>query len=442
MTFFHKGKPIKNVSFLGFGKSNAAVYEYLKANYPELEFTVRAIGRPCVLPKGVRVLGDDEPYHALPCDVIFVSPSVRRDKYNLDAPILSSDAELFFEKNRREVFAVTGSDGKSTTASISAKLLGTCAIGNIGIPFVKALGYSDSSDALPLVAELSSFQLMNFAPKSRRAVITNITPNHLDWHSSYEEYIESKKNVLKNTQEPILFLGGNESFDILKKHRPYALASLILSEEEIKKHKAELYVYVKDGAICTNGEKLLDLSDISRKEEYNIKNFLSAIALTHGFFDTDTLIRTAKEFSGLPHRLELVGEAFGVKFFNSSIDSSPQRTLETLTSLKNPYVLIMGGRTKMDNFEILEDVIERTAAALVLTGENAREISEKLASISIPICFEADFDAAVERGFYLAKNKGSVVLSPASVSYDAFSNFEERGDAFRRVAEKIKLRGL
>jgi len=80
--------------------------------------------------------------------------------------------------------------------------------------------------------------------------------------------------------------------------------------------------------------------------------------------------------------------------------------------------------------------------ALVLTGENAREISEKLASISIPICVEADFDAAVERGFYLAKNKDSVVLSPASVSYDAFSNFEERGDAFRRVAEKIKLRGL
>ena len=444
MAFFHKGNFIKTVSFLGFGKSNKALYEYLKKNYPALRFTIRLQGRCEDLPKEIPVFKEKDLFARLSEDVIFVSPSIRRDKCELKEKLLSSDAEFFFEKNKRDVFAVTGSDGKSTTTTLAKELLATYyeasySIGNIGTPFTSALDYKENCS---FAAELSSFQLMSFPPPSRRAVITNITPNHLDWHKSFEEYVSAKENILKKTEEPVIFLESKEDFKLFKKYRPYAIASTTLGEEEIKSYEAQTYIYIKNAAVYANGTELIKICELFRKEEYNVKNFLSAIALTYGFFDKSQLLRIGRSFTGLSHRLELVTEASGVKFYNSSIDSSPQRTLATLSAFSHPYVLILGGRTKMKNFEILRDLISKNAHALVLTGENRYEIYEKLKPISTPVYVEESLGSAVECGFSLAKGKCHLLLSPASVSYDAFSNFEERGEAFRRAAEKIKKQGL
>ncbi len=443
MAFLHKGKFIKSVSFLGFGRSNRAVYEYLTKRYPDLRFTIRTTGGAS-LPSGARVFESNKLFEDFSEDIVFVSPSVRRDKKEFIGKLLSSDAELFFEKNERELFAVTGSDGKSTTTSLAKSLLGNnaYAIGNIGVPFTYALDYPN--DAL-LAAELSSFQLMDFAPKSKRAIITNITPNHLDWHKSMEEYISAKENVLKNTGEPVFFIDDATTREIQKKHSAFAIASAKLSQSEIKKLRAQTYVYIDNGAICANGERLLEISDIFRKEEYNLKNFLSAIALCYGFFEKQELRRIAKSFLGLPHRFEPVLALDGIKIFNSSIDSSPQRTLSTLTSHNSPCVLLMGGRTKMKNFEILRDLVEKNAHALVLTGENRYEIHDSLMPISTPTYIEEDFDAAVSRAFDLAKGNCDLIFSPASVSFDAFENFEKRGEAFitaiknRTFNERFKI---
>ena len=444
MAFWHKGKPLESVTLFGFGKSNTAVFEYLRKNYPDLKITLRLQKDEKDLPADVEVFSGDGLFKNFFEDAVFVSPSIRRDKEEFRGKLLSSDAELFFEKNTSEVFAVTGSDGKSTTVTLTQLLLGTrCenayAVGNIGVPFVKALDYPKGS---LISAELSSFQLMDFAPKSRRALISNISPNHLDWHKSLEEYISAKENILKNCEEPILFLENELSFELLKKYKPYALASATLSENEIKAFKAQFYIYIKDGAVFANGEKLFEICELLRNEKHNLKNFLSALALSYGFFDKSALSSIARSFSGLPHRFEFVLEASGVKFFNSSIDSSPQRTLATLTSYSGRYVLIMGGRTKMKNFEILCDIIDKNAHALVLTGENRHEIYRALKPLSTPIFLEENFCSAINLGFSLAKGEYPLILSPASTSYDAFENFEKRGEVFSEAARSIYKKEL
>lgn len=435
MQFFHKGRRIKSVSLFGFGKSNRAVFEYLEKNFKNLKISIRLQKSTDGLPNGVRIFEKDNLFSELSEDLIFVSPSVRRDTEQFYGKLLSSDAELFFEKSVGDVFAVTGSDGKSTTTTIAKMLLGdkAYAIGNIGVPFTSAISYPKGS---VFVSELSSFQLMDFAPKTKRAVITNISPNHLDWHKSMEEYVAAKENVLVNCGEPVFFIDDLVSKELYKKHRPFAIASLKLSEDEIKSYKAETYVYVKQGAIYADGKEILKLADISRKEDYNLKNFICAIALSYGYFEYGELSRIAKSFSGLPHRFELIYKINGTRFFNSSIDSSPQRTLSTLSQKTTPYVLLMGGRTKMKNYGILKDLIEKNAHALVLTGENRYEIYGAVAPLSVPIYIEEDFDTAVACAFDLALNNCDLIFSPASVSYDAFENFEKRGEAFASALER------
>ena len=439
MAFWHKEKLIKSATLFGFGKSNRAVFEYLCKKHPELKITLRLQKNEAALPNGIEVFKEDRIFERFDEDLAFISPSLRRDAPRFQGKLLSSDAELFFEKNERTVFAITGSDGKSTTTTLAKMLLATVyenayAIGNIGIPFTEALSYPQDS---VFSAELSSFQLMNLAPKSKRAIITNITPNHLDWHNSFEEYVTAKENVLKNCDEAVLFLENDLSFDILKRYKVSAIASATLSEKEIKKFEAQIYVYIKDSSIYANGEKLLELSAILRGEHHNVKNFLSALALTYGYFDKSKISAIAKGFCGLPHRFEQVIATDGFSVFNSSIDSSPQRTLATLTSQKTPFVLIMGGRTKMKNFEILRYIIEKNAHALVLTGENRYQIYEALNGISTKIYVEENFYSAVEIALTLAKGRCNLIFSPASTSYDSFENFEKRGEAFALAARNI-----
>lgn len=433
MAFIHKGKTIKSVGFFGFGKSNRAVYKYLNENHPDLSFTVRVSSNEKDLPENAIIFKGENVFKNLYEDLIFVSPSVRRDKREFRAKLLSSDAELFFEKNTHDVFAVTGSDGKSTTTTLTKKLLEggykeSFAVGNIGVPFSSMINYHGSC---AFAAELSSFQLMNFAPQSRRALITNITPNHLDWHSSYEEYISAKENALKNTKEAVLYIEDNLSLTLAKRYTPYAIASIKLTESDIKKYNAQTYVYIKNDAIYVNGEEFIKRTDILRNETCNLKNFVSAIALCYGFFDKSKLLEVAQSFSGLPHRFELVMGNSGYKVYNSSIDTSPQRSFSTLSSKNGEYVLIMGGRTKMKNFEILRNLIEKNAHALVLTGENRYEIYEKLKPISTSVYLEENFNSAVKLAQALADNKCDIIFSPASTSFDAFENFEKRGEAFK-----------
>ncbi len=394
------------------------------------------------LPAGCKLLSGSRAFDCFGEDILFISPSVRRERAEVARLIgrvgrVSSDAELFFEMCRTPILAVSGSDGKSTTVKMAEAILaqgGTDALacGNVGLPFVTALGARCEC----LVTEISSFTLEYTSPPSRRAVITNITENHLDWHGSFRGYVAAKENLLKNTDEAILSPDSETCIPLIQKHKPWGLFSTALGFPELKRRfpAAEKYFTCEGGALSVNGEPLIALSRLSKKEPHNIKNALAATALTYGLFDTGRGIEALSSFSGLSHRMENVATIAGVTYVDSSIDSTPERTRVTLLTMQSELTILLGGRSKGLSYAPLIEPLLKKSGDIIIFGENRREIFEALAKSSelLPRITVAETLAeAVKIAKERARAGDTVLLSPASTSYDAFSDFEERGNKFK-----------
>ena len=373
-------------------------------------------------------------------DVIFLSPSVRRERREILAleekgAFLSSDAELFFEKKPKNVLAITGSDGKSTTSALTGAILSEAekavhVCGNYGLPLTPLLENGEEF----FVTELSSFMLRYMKPHSRRAVITNLTPNHLNWHESYEEYVAAKLGIYENTDEAVLCaeLGvkvGREVFAVFSDKKPFC--------ELRQGYRAEVYYTLEDGEIKRNGERLFSRSEIRLSGTHNVKNALAALSLTDGLADKGAAVRAIRAFRGLAHRMELVGVLDGQRFYDSSIDSTPDRTRVTLLAHGAPFSVILGGRGKGLSYAPIADALREEALGAVLFGENAGELYGFLleAGLECPLVFARDMDeaVAVARDF-----GGDVILSPGATSYDRYANFEERGRDFARAVRELK----
>ncbi len=433
------------VGFLGLGKSNLAVLSLLPK---DKRVVIRSEKPICKgdIPRGikpVRILSGKDAFDAPYEDILFLSPSVRRERPELSQILKSgvipcSDFELFLSLNKKDIFAVTGSDGKSTTVTLAAALLSNekskvTPIGNVGVPFVKALS---GSDKRPAVMELSSFTLRYAVPKSRRAAVTNITPNHLNWHKDFKEYKGTKLSLLKNAEEAVISADDAILFEYAKGKELFAVTSFEKSLEELKNSiKAEIFYTVENGYIKRNEKKLFHISILNRKEPHNIKNLLSALALTDGFVTTEWTKKVASEFSGLPHRLEEIAVHNGVKYINSSIDTSPARCEASLKSLDKNVIIILGGKSKGIRYESLREPLKNHAKLAVITGENRGEIYEDIRG-STDCAVIDGFDEAVLYSLSVAKSGDTVILSPASTSYDTFKSFEERGDKFKEIILK------
>ena len=440
MALIYKGKTIHSLGFIGYGRSNKGVYDYVKRKYPDIKTVIREKVAPdSTFPSKAQIYWGNSQFDDIHEDLLFVSPGIRHDKFDPCGAVISSDAEFFLENTKCDVFAITASSGKSTSTALVAELLknsyeNVFSIGNIGEAMTPHL---DDASNTAYAAELSSFQLMSHAPKSKAALLGNISPNHLDWHLSYGEYIDAKENVLKNAERRVISPDTEPCEALLKKHGADAVFSSFMTAKLLKKYNAELYIYIEDGKIFANERPIIKISQILRREEYNLKNLMGAMALTWGFWNKDTLLKTAGSFSGLRHRCELIADIDSVKFYDSSIDSSPERTLSTLSSFSGYAVIILGGRTKVGNYEILKDVISKKAYATVITGENTDEIYSAVKG-GKNLYKEPDFKAAVLLGAELAKECGALLLSPASTSFDKFKNFEERGERFKEIVSDLK----
>lgn len=437
--FIYRGRRIRRVGFFGLGRSNLGVKEYLDREIPGLEYVLRCDRETAAEGFDRALFGKDayaEPYE----DVVFISPGVRRDregfaKMESHGVILSSDAELFIESCQVPIFAVSGSDGKSTTTTMAASILNAPAVGNIGVAMSPLLL---SDDIRCAVAELSSFQLLWQSPRVRRAVITNISPNHLDWHRSYEEYISAKENLLRNAEERVFNLDCEVSQRILGRHKADIVYSLRMSADEMRKCvNADAYIGVNGGYIEANGVKILHTGAVKFKNAHDLANLVCAIALTYGYASAGDIERVASGFSGLAHRCEEVGCFGGVRYIDSSIDSTPKRTATTLTSLDGEWVVILGGRSKRLDYRELIEPLRRRAGISVLTGESGKEIEEVLRGAGIECIYEPDFDAAVRIAASESVGMEGVILSPASTSFDRFCDFEERGNYFKELIRKI-----
>ena len=376
-------------------------------------------------------------------EVIFKTPGLRADVPELvdaalNGVVITSEMELFFELCPCDIIAVTGSDGKTTTTTLIGEMLKsegyTCHIGgNIGKPLVAELEKMEESDKV--ILELSSFQLFSMKKSPKVAVVTNVTPNHLDWHKDFDEYIESKKNIMK-FQGATDVLVTNSANEITQK-----MGEEAKGEWRCFSSRGDALVHLKENNIYYGNEKIISTDDIKIPGKHNVENYMAAIAATRDFVSSKTVENVAKNFGGVAHRIELVRELDGVRYYNDSIASSPARTTAGLKSFDQKVILIAGGYDKKIPFDEFGEVVNTYVKKLVLVGVTSDKIEAAVKSAKnydgISIFRENEFEAAVKTARGCAEKGDIVILSPACASFDLFDNFEHRGNTFKDIVNNF-----
>ena len=452
----------KKIGVLGLGISNIPLIRFLhklgaeditgfdRASKQDLEETITELDE-----EGVKLkyyLGDGYLEHLSEgFDIIFKTPVVRADipqLQNLEGTTITSEMEEFLKLCPAKVYGITGSDGKTTTTTLIYKMLESqgykCWIGgNIGTPLLEQLSEIQPEDKV--VVELSSFQLMNIGISTNVSVVTNVTPNHLDVHKSMEEYTSAKTEIFKH-QKPGDVVVLNLDNEVTKGFRTIAEQKVILFSRKLVPKDG---IGLENGWIIQNKNnediKILKVDDILLPGLHNIENYMAAIAAISDVVEIIDIQTVAKTFGGVEHRLELVRELNGVKYYNSAIDSSPNRTKAALSVFKNKVILIAGGKDKNIPYDDLgEDLVDKVKI-MILTGPTADKI-EKAAkdeclkreiNFNIKVYKVKSYEEAVNIAFNEAKSEDVVLLSPASTSFDMFKNFMERGKKFKELVDNL-----
>lgn len=380
-------------------------------------------------------------------DIVFKTPGMRYDTPELlslseKGTVITSEMEEFMKICPAEIYAVTGSDGKTTTTTLIYTLLTeegyTCHVGgNIGAPLLDRIDEIKESDKV--VLELSSFQLHTITTSPHVAVITNLSPNHLDWHKDYAEYIDAKKSImLYQGKDDILVT--NSSNDETEKIGKEAKGIWRCFSS-----KKDAFSCIDGDYITINGEKYLNTNDIKIPGKHNVENYMAALSAVYPLVSKETAEKVAKEFGGVPHRIELVRTLDGVKYYNSSIDSSPNRTINTLNVFSEPVILISGGKDKGISYDEIGAPILEKAKALILIGKTSDVIEKAVLDAKkvlktekeLPIYRRDTYEEVVSLAHEIATSGDVVLLSNASTSFDMFKNFEERGNHFKELVNKL-----
>lgn len=387
----------------------------------------------------------------LEVDIIFRTPGMSFNLPELEAArkrgiAVTSEMEVFFDLCPATIFAVTGSDGKTTTTTLIAKMLEkegkkVFVGGNIGKPLLPIIEEVTADDFV--VVELSSFQLISMRKSPDIAVVTNVAPNHLDIHKDMDEYVEAKKNILLH-QNAFSRTVLNADNDITKSFSKYVRGqSLSFSMEKPLKNGAWLDT---DGTLHM-AYRGIDVPVMHRSEitvlgDHNVANYLAAISAVWGYVGVDTIRKVAEEFTGVEHRIEFVREVNGVKYFNDSIASSPTRTIAGLKAFDKKVILIAGGYDKHIPFDPMVPYIIDRVKTLYLCGNTADKIEKAVRADknyrgAPEIVRVKDIDEAVSEAHKNAVSGDIVTLSPACASFDAFPNFMARGNHFKELVNKL-----
>ncbi len=385
-------------------------------------------------------------------DVIFRTPGLHPFTAELAeakarGAVLTSEMEAFFALCPCRIIAVTGSDGKTTTTTVISELLKAAGYtvhlgGNIGTPLLDRVPVMEPDHWA--VLELSSFQLHSMICLPDIAVITNISPNHLDVHPDYEDYQAAKKQIFLGQGEgDVLVLNADN--DITRSFAPEARGAVRFFS---RRAEPENGCFLRDGVIyrARDGRTsvLMDSAEIRIPGLHNVENYMAAFAATEGIVPDECCRRVARTFPGVAHRLEMIRVLRGVTYCNDSIASSPTRTIAGLHALKQKPILIAGGYDKHIPFDQLGDEICLHVKELFLTGFTADKIFEAVTASphydpeKLPIHRAEDFRDAVLAASGAAGEGDMVLLSPACASFDHFKNFEERGNTFRRIVMELE----
>lgn len=444
----------KDVTVIGLGVSNTPLVRWLldrganvtvrdKKSADQMPDSAREL-----LKEGVKLISGEDYLSGVSGDYVFRTPGLRYDTPELACAVaagsvLTSEMELFFELCPAHTVAVTGSDGKTTTTTLISKLLESAGRvwvgGNIGKPLLPEVDCMTPDDYA--VLELSSFQLHTMKRSPEIAVVTNISPNHLDYHKGMEEYVGAKKNIFLHQKagSRLVLNAANAYTRSFAAEAADGVHTVFFNGEP-----DGINVYERDGAIWYGADRVADTSEILLPGHHNIENYMAATAAVYPIVGAEPIRLLARTFGGVEHRLELVCTKKGVRYYNSSIDSSPTRTAAALSSFREKVIVILGGYDKHIPFGPLAKPLCEHCKLAVLTGATAEKIrcavetSEEYAASPFPMITADGFDNAVKTASEKAENGDAVVLSPACASFDAFPNFMARGNRFKELVRALE----
>ncbi len=449
----------KTVAFIGIGTSNLPLIQLFAqkgAKVMALDKKDEAsLGENGVLAKqyGATLITGDSYLDNIDADIVFRSPGTPFYRPELVAVrdsgrVLTSEMEVFFDLCPCQVIAVTGSDGKTTTTTIISELLKAAGKnvhlgGNIGKPLLPEIETVQPDDWA--VVELSSFQLISMRKSPDIAVVTNLSPNHLDIHKDMQEYVDAKKNIVlhQNAFSKAVVNLDNEIANSFSDSVRGDLAKFSVKE------KVKNGAYLDGTTICYNDHgtvtEIMDIADIKIPGMHNVENYLAAISAVWGIVDAATIKKVAMEFGGVEHRAEFVREYKDVRYYNDSIASSPTRTaLGTLSLYKEKIAIIAGGYDKHIPYEPLGPVVNDKVKLLILLGATAPKIekavreAENFDASAIQIINVENMEEAVAAAVENTVPGDIVSLSPASASFGLYRNFEERGNHFKSIVNGLK----
>ncbi len=440
----------KRIAVLGLGVSNRPLVRLLlefgcdvtgcdKTPREKLDAEVLELERMgCKLSAGEGYLDN------LQADVVFRTPGMHPGNPALEAlrsggAEITSEMAAFFKLCPCPIIAVTGSDGKTTTTTLIAKMLQAEGKkvwlgGNIGTPLLSVCREIQKTDIA--VVELSSFQLMDMTQSPQVAVVTNLAPNHLDVHKDMDEYVDAKKNI---------FLYQKICDRLVLNHDNAITDSFTGNGTTVKFSRREKTdgAWLKENVIYRGKTPVLDAEDILLPGVHNVENYMAAILAVAGLVGDETIRHVAKTFGGVEHRIELVRVKDGVRFYNDSIASSPSRTIAGLRSFDEKVILIAGGYDKQIPFDVLGPEICAHVKKLFLGGATGEKIQKAVEAAPQyrPGCPEivdcGSFDKAVYAAAAAAQSGDVVLMSPACAAFDQFKNFMVRGDHFKKIVMEL-----
>ena len=453
---FKKNISTKRVAIIGAGVSNLPLISYLKKlgcdivlfdkkDVKEMSEDVQDIIYNNSI---VCYSGDNYLDNLCNFDYIFRSPSFLPTNQSLvleseRGAVVTTEVEQVIKLSPAPVIAVTGSKGKTTTTTIINEILTNLGYhtylgGNIGTPLFTKLDEMKENDIV--VLELSSFQLMNMKVSPNVAVVTNISPDHLDIHSSYEEYINAKKYIFKNQgKDDSLILNYDD--EIVRKFSKEALSKVkYFGCSDIK----DSYVLIDD-YITYNGKKIIDTKKLILRGRHNYINVCAALNAISELVElpNDALEDIVKKINSVHHRLEFVREINGVKWYNDSASTTPDKALAGINAFDEDIVLIAGGYDKNIDYNVMAKPILNKVSKLILFGDTKNKIYDAVMDLmnvtgrSINIYVMDTLEEVVEVAYQVSIEGEVVLFSPASASFDMFKNAYQRGDEFKKLVMNL-----
>jgi UDP-N-acetylmuramoylalanine--D-glutamate ligase len=378
-------------------------------------------------------------------DVVFASPGVPPEHELVQAARsqriqLSSLVELFFALCPAPILGITGSAGKSTTTSLLGDIFAAAGRdvfvgGNIGRPLLGKLAQMSRSSWV--VMELSSFQLEPLHASPHIALVTNVTPNHLDRHPTMDAYWAAKGQILAH-QSPTdwAVLNADDAWTLRYRPRGRLLRFSLQGVVE--------GTYLAEQRLMLLGEPLLDIADVPLRGRHNWANVLAAAAAAHtAGIDREPMRAAIRGFKGVAHRLQTVAERDGVRFVDDSIATAPERSIAALQAYDEPLVLVAGGRDKHLPMQEWATLITKRVKHVILLGEMSELVADALQAADASyhsITRATSMDEAVAEAAGVARSGDVVLLSPGGTSYDMYTDFEERGRDFARAAAELRPR--